>query len=238
MRRKVETSDLNRITQLDNLIEHQEITGPHGNRIFEERMITEMIAKRQRIKENMEIRNAILARMRRKRKETNLEKEKLMAMIRNIWHTVLYSVKDERLDETQISLYGLSVTGKRPKRRTSRDWINLAIDIIQGDTRAEASGSQPITNPDRESLAQQTERLQTKQIEYEATRAEQERNKTERDSLRIETIHLIRDAIFAIEKAHRHQNPITKRNLMRVLGFRFGNQAGFEDEPEQEEKAS
>lgn len=232
MRRKKETNDAQRLKQLSNLIQHTEIAGPDGTSIFDEsfrRRLGDMFEQFTSILEN---RNTLLSRLRQARTDEFRERDKLIQMVRNAWNTVLYRVKGKAMPRSQTSLYGLSVDGRRPGKGDTPDWINRARAVIAGDQEAETNGYPPISDPDRESLQQQIDAARSHQIGAETASRALNELRTNLATIRRETHHLIREAVFAMTNAYRNESPIAKRNAMRTLGFRFGNLPGYEDEPE------
>jgi len=238
MIRKVETNDAGRITQLSNLIEHAEISGPDGSRIFTESLVSRLAESHRQLIVTRETHNATLSRLREARSREDLEKEKLIQTVRNAWNTVLSRVKAFALPASRMSLYGLSASGKRPTRGDTRRWISLANQVIAGDTEAENLGIQPLGEPDRETIQQQIDLARQHQLAAETEKARLAVLRKDLKRMRTEAVYLIREAILAVESAHRNDEPVTRRNKMRVLGFQFETPTETETETEPIAEAS
>lgn len=232
MKRKLVKRDSERLKLITNILAHPEIANPNGETIFQPQLIEQLRLQIETFTTAITERKEAVYDRRDARRTLQTDLEDLITEIRIIWHRVRGRVRCKRVASECYGLFGLSVDGKQPAINKQRGWLTMAEQILDGDLIAESRGIEGMEIR-RESMSQLIETVRT-QIET----LEQKTNRMKETVQRLMVVRqevdsTIRKITISIELAYVNHSQITKRELMRVLGFSFRGEPTQETELEQ-----
>ena len=234
MKRKKINSDSERLKLITGVAAHAEIAHPTGTQIFSESHITAIRDLIAPFASAVTALNQAVEQRRAASRVATGHLTRLKGVVRGVWA----SIRALRLAAVTVRpayrLYGLSATGKQPIVGSRRQWLATAKLIIDGDLAAEAEGLPVLVAPSRAVLAAVYAEEVAATETLESSILTQKEAQYRLQAVRGEVDVAIKDTVFELEIAFRRAHTPAKRDIMRLLGFRWSGDPPIASIPEAE----